>query len=378
MVLGGTLIDASGVGHTGGALVHNPRASPEDAAWLPRRTPSRRHLAQAKRLKGHEFHYSTLLDARNGQALRARRRCPWHGAAIGGLEARPCQRLFLSRHCVCGLRKRPYRHWPGSAGPPTPSGFNQWKQLAWLPAPSAGMTRRARRSSRFPRVAKGGVAKSAGSGGENGWRGVRQCASASISAAPRSRSRSSSGTVGIARQRAPTPHGDYEGCVRTVAGLVRDVAAKTGATGPVGMGIPGAISAKTGLVMTSNATWLAGKALDLDVAAALGLGASGNDDANYFALAEAVDGAAKARAVCSAPSSEPAWAPASSWTEGVFPGRRASRAGMGPQPLHNLILVRGTLAIAAVRDAWSAMSREPPLRPNMRQGPAIRSRAMRS
>ena len=34
----------------------------------------------------------------------------------------------------------------------------------------------------------------------------------------------------IARQRAPTPHGDYEGCVRAIAGLVRDVAAKTGAT----------------------------------------------------------------------------------------------------------------------------------------------------
>ena len=97
----------------------------------------------------------------------------------------------------------------------------------------------------------------------------------------------------IARQRAPTPHGDYEGCVRTVAGLVRDVAAKTGATGPVGMGIPGAISAKTGLVMTSNATWLAGKALDLDVAAALGRKVRIENDANCFALAEAVDGAAK-------------------------------------------------------------------------------------
>lgn len=97
----------------------------------------------------------------------------------------------------------------------------------------------------------------------------------------------------IARQRAPTPRGDYQGCVRAIAGLVRAVAAKTGAGGPVGMGIPGAISAKTGRVMTSNATWLAGKALDLDVAAALGRKVRIENDANCFALAEAVDGAAK-------------------------------------------------------------------------------------
>ncbi|MBV8768363.1 MAG: ROK family protein, partial [Hyphomicrobiales bacterium] len=60
----------------------------------------------------------------------------------------------------------------------------------------------------------------------------------------------------IARQRAATPHGDYEGCVRAIAGLVREISSRTGASGPVGMGIPGAISSQTGLVMTSNATWL--------------------------------------------------------------------------------------------------------------------------
>src|SRR5690348_7343910 len=97
----------------------------------------------------------------------------------------------------------------------------------------------------------------------------------------------------IARQRAPTPHGDYEGCVRGIAGLVREISANLGATGPVGMGIPGAISGKTGLVMTSNATWLVGKALDRDLAAALGRKVRIENDANCFALAEAVDGAAK-------------------------------------------------------------------------------------
>jgi fructokinase len=97
----------------------------------------------------------------------------------------------------------------------------------------------------------------------------------------------------IARQRAPTPQGDYEGCVRAIAELMRGVAAKTGAKGPVGMGIPGAISAKTGLVKTSNAIWLVGKALDRDMAAALGRKVRIENDANCFALAEAVDGAAR-------------------------------------------------------------------------------------
>ncbi|SDR62336.1 fructokinase [Rhizobiales bacterium GAS191] len=97
----------------------------------------------------------------------------------------------------------------------------------------------------------------------------------------------------IARQRTPTPHGDYEGSVRAIAELVRAIAAKTGAQGSVGMGIPGAISAKTGLVMTSNATFLVGRALDKDLAAALGRKVRIENDANCFALAEAVDGAAR-------------------------------------------------------------------------------------
>jgi fructokinase len=96
----------------------------------------------------------------------------------------------------------------------------------------------------------------------------------------------------IARHRTPTPRGDYEACVRAVAELVRSVSSETGAQGPVGMGIPGAISAKTGLVKSSNATWLIGRALDKDVAAALGRTVRIENDANCFALAEAVDGAA--------------------------------------------------------------------------------------
>jgi len=96
----------------------------------------------------------------------------------------------------------------------------------------------------------------------------------------------------ITRHRTPTPRGDYEACVRAVAALVRTAGEATGADGPVGMGLPGAISARTGLVKSSNATWLVGHALDKDVGAALGRKVRIENDANCFALAEAVDGAA--------------------------------------------------------------------------------------
>jgi fructokinase len=101
----------------------------------------------------------------------------------------------------------------------------------------------------------------------------------------------------IAHQRTPTPYGDYEGCIRATADLVRRVAGEVNAGGPVGMGIPGAISARTGLVMTSNATWLVGHAMDKDLAAALGRMVRIENDANCFVLAETVDGAARGCAV---------------------------------------------------------------------------------
>jgi fructokinase len=96
----------------------------------------------------------------------------------------------------------------------------------------------------------------------------------------------------LARRRLPTPRGDYEACIRATAELVQGLSREAGAKGPVGVGVPGTVSTKTGLVMTSNATWLAGKAVDKDLAAALGRKVRIENDANCFALAEAVDGAA--------------------------------------------------------------------------------------
>ena len=63
--------------------------------------------------------------------------------------------------------------------------------------------------------------------------------------------------------------------------------------GTVGIGIPGALSRKSGLVKNANSTWLNGKPLKQDLERALGREVRIENDANCFALSEAVDGAGK-------------------------------------------------------------------------------------
>jgi fructokinase len=95
----------------------------------------------------------------------------------------------------------------------------------------------------------------------------------------------------LARRRIATPQNDYGACIAAAAGLVRDLEADTGREGTVGIGIPGAISPATGLVKNANSTWLNGRSLDRDMAAALGRPVRVENDANCLAVSEAVDGA---------------------------------------------------------------------------------------
>jgi fructokinase len=95
-----------------------------------------------------------------------------------------------------------------------------------------------------------------------------------------------------ARARRPTPRGDYAGTLAAIAGLVSDIEAETGRQGSVGLGMPGAISTKTGRVKNANSTWLNGKPLDRDLARELQRPVRVENDANCFALSEASDGAA--------------------------------------------------------------------------------------
>jgi fructokinase len=96
----------------------------------------------------------------------------------------------------------------------------------------------------------------------------------------------------LARHRVDTPREDYQGTLDAIVGLVRLLEEQTGFTGSVGTGIPGSISAKTGLVKNANSTWLIGRPLDKDLMAALGREVRISNDANCFAVSEATDGAA--------------------------------------------------------------------------------------
>jgi predicted NBD/HSP70 family sugar kinase len=95
------------------------------------------------------------------------------------------------------------------------------------------------------------------------------------------------------RKRVPTPRGDYYATVQTIAGLVRDAEQALAARASVGIGTPGAISAATGRMKNCNSTWLNGMPLKQDVEAAVGRAVRIANDANCFALAEAIDGAAR-------------------------------------------------------------------------------------
>lgn len=93
------------------------------------------------------------------------------------------------------------------------------------------------------------------------------------------------------RHRVPTPAGDYDATVRTVADLVAGAqAAAGGLPFTVGIGTPGALAA-SGLMKNCNSTCLNGRPLQRDLEAALGRRVAMANDANCLALSEATDGA---------------------------------------------------------------------------------------
>jgi fructokinase len=95
----------------------------------------------------------------------------------------------------------------------------------------------------------------------------------------------------IARLREATPRSDYEGCLATVASVVNRVESQTGSTGSVGIGIPGSLDPRTGLAKGASSTWLNGRPVADDLRRALGREIRMANDADCFAVSEAVDGA---------------------------------------------------------------------------------------
>ena len=100
------------------------------------------------------------------------------------------------------------------------------------------------------------------------------------------------GGAELARHRVPTPRGNYAATVEALASLAERLEGQAAATATVGVGMPGVISPATGLVKNANSTWLIGRPLAADLSARLGREVRCANDANCFALSEAVDGAA--------------------------------------------------------------------------------------
>jgi fructokinase len=148
----------------------------------------------------------------------------------------------------------------------------------------------------------------------------------------------------ILRRRVANPR-SYEAALLAVAGLVSAAEAELGMRCSVGVGIPGAISPETGVVLNANSTWMNGRAFDRDLGAALGREIRVENDANCFALSEAADGAAAGKTVvfgvilgtgCGGGIVVGGRVIAGLHRVGARPGRRcgrASRAGAACRPL---------------------------------------------
>jgi fructokinase len=102
----------------------------------------------------------------------------------------------------------------------------------------------------------------------------------------------------ISRRRVPTGSDrGYRAVVDSTADLVQETARGAGldpATVPVGVGMPGGTTRRGGLVKNANVVCLNGRPFRADLISALGRPLAFDNDANCFALAETLLGAAAA------------------------------------------------------------------------------------
>lgn len=93
------------------------------------------------------------------------------------------------------------------------------------------------------------------------------------------------------RERRPTPKDDYDAICAVIAALVAQAEADMHTAVSIGIGMPGSLSPKTGLVRNSNTQCLNGRAIKQDLQHLLARDIRLANDANCFALSEATDGA---------------------------------------------------------------------------------------
>ena len=97
----------------------------------------------------------------------------------------------------------------------------------------------------------------------------------------------------LLRRRAPAPRGSYAEAIEAIAQFVLEAEREAGARGTVGIGTPGAVSRGSGVLKNAYASALNGKPVKPDLERRLGREVRFANDANCFALSEAIDGAAK-------------------------------------------------------------------------------------
>ncbi len=95
------------------------------------------------------------------------------------------------------------------------------------------------------------------------------------------------------RERAATPKNSADAIYEAITGLVTRCEAALNTTATVGIGTPGSLSPKTGLLRGSNTVMLNGQPVKQQFEARLQREVRMANDANCFALSEAVDGAGK-------------------------------------------------------------------------------------
>ena len=96
----------------------------------------------------------------------------------------------------------------------------------------------------------------------------------------------------LARNKIDSPKDDYQKILSTVCSLISDTAGQTKDI-TVGIGMPGSLHPKTGLVQVSNTKALEGKDVKTDIEKKLGIEVKIANDADCLALSEAIDGAGK-------------------------------------------------------------------------------------
>jgi fructokinase len=101
----------------------------------------------------------------------------------------------------------------------------------------------------------------------------------------------------IVRRRAPTPRAGYDVALEEFSKLMLEAEKQAGAPCKVGIGMPGTIHPRSGRVINAYNTPFNGRRLKQDLEAKLGREIRIANDANCFALSEAIDGAGAGKSV---------------------------------------------------------------------------------